>query len=328
MEVVFLDTVFFTSSDGYINKKLINYFLDKGYKVAALGCGDGITDPRCTFSNIDIVNSSDDVKSFIFKMKPTIFIHSAFTVDCDLSAEIPDNIVKDSAKVDSWLFPFLTVQDIKRVICLSTSFLYGIRGGMGPGMEHDIITSYNNYTAIKYNMEMAMHRAVKNSKRNEAFAALRVSPVYGKDYLNNLIPLVYDEKTEAYFKFGTVSYNFSLCHINNLLELTFNYATRESVDEFESMDMSIIPVNVCDASVVEVNEIITGLKKVFKEAPALLISPASTKLSAAKGLLNRKEKRINTNYIDAAVATSNHRCNTSIALLICTLRWSFKDILQ
>ena len=250
------------------------------------------------------------------------FIHSAFTIDADLDSEVSDDDIKRSKQMDSFLYDSLIKAAIPKVIILSTALSYGERKGMAPAMESDVLKPYNNYTSLKTNSELWVEKlANAYSKSGTTFSILRASPIYDDDYHSNLMPCVYNSDSKCYFLFTeSGGYMFSFCHINNLVEAVKGVMEADNLSRFRfEVSNSVSIFNVCDNTDYSALEIVSFLKKKFKEAPVLL--GGQPKISLAN-MFKISQKKVDTNYFDSSKYMNNRRISNDLIRQVVPMRWN------
>ena len=316
--------IFLSSSSGFINELLIKFLLEKGFTVYAVNNNKNIVESN----NLTLVDRTflydKNFISELMSLNIDCFIHSGYTIDAGIDDSVSENDITGSGQVDAFLYDSLVKAGIPKVILFSTSLAYGERKGMAPAMETDNLYAYNNYTTLKERSESSIKKIAKMYNNSKTFfSVFRISPVYNDEYYSNIIPYVYDDNNHCYFLFTeSGGYVFSLCHINNLLDAVRSVILEDNLSRYRSeISPSIAIFNVCDSIDYSALEMVTFLKKNFKEAPVLINNP---KFSIA-GIFRGNQKKVNVNYFDASKYMNNRRVSNALIRQIVTMRWKLES---
>lgn len=307
-----------------MNTELIKYFANKGWYVIALGENPDLEE----MDNVEIYNLSFGgdrtiVKRILKGYDCDLFIHTAFSVDGDLDSVVTSDDIKRSAELDSWLFSYLASLRIPHVISIGTTFVYGVPENRATFIETSDTFAYNNYAALKLNTETAMRVALAQAEKPVTkFASIRTAALYSPDYLDNVLPYVFNPKDRCYFVYGGGNYALPLCHIKNFCELIYCYQSIDNHSSFVDTHDSIAIFNACDQQQPLAFEVIDFLKENYRLSPILKRSSPALK-KVADRLLGAGTQKRDVRHVDADIFSTTIRISCAKACSFTPMRHTF-----
>jgi nucleoside-diphosphate-sugar epimerase len=197
-----------------------------------------------------------DSKSFPPELKQTdILIHCAALVhnrSRDLSRE---NYFKINCDGTKNILSFLDKKRLIQIIFLSTVSVYGQLAQEKVPDENSRLVPNDFYGESKLAAE---NKILKFSKINEIpYTILRLTPVYGQEFLLNINKRVYLPRKKTFYKIGSGEQQISICSVNNVIDVI-----AESIKNKNYLNETY---NVKDKNDYSLNKIISVLRKVHNQ---------------------------------------------------------------
>ena len=250
-------TILITGVNGYIGSKIANSLVEKNYEIIGIDLNSSninflVNKRNFKYFRADITDS----KSFPNELKQAnILIHCAALVhkrSKDLSRE---NYFKINYAGTKNILSFLHKKWLKQIIFLSTVSVYG-------GLNQEIIQDENSapdpedfYGESKVAAENEIREFSKINRI--PFTILRLTPVYGKNFLLNIDKRVYLPKKIGFYKIASGKQRISLCSVHNVVCII-----AYSINSNNYFNETFIVKDKKDYSV---NEIICVLRHVFAQ---------------------------------------------------------------
>lgn len=251
------DKILITGINGYIGSKIAEDLISKNYLILGIDLSDSnirhlYQKKSFEFFKADIT----DMRSYSSDIKQAdILIHCAALVhkrSKDLSRE---NYFKINYEGTKNIMCFLNKKNLKQIIFLSTVLVYGESAQNGIPDENTPAAPKEYYNQSKLAAENEIRKFAK--KYEIPFTILRLTPVYGKNFLLNINKRIYLPKKIAFYKIASGEQRISLCSVHNLLDIIAHCLNKPSY-----FNETYIIKDTKDYSV---NEIIYVFKEVFAQ---------------------------------------------------------------
>lgn len=211
--------ILITGVNGYIGSKIANWMTRKKYKIIGTDLKSSNIKHLVNKQNFKYFRANiTDSKFFPPELKQTdILIHCAALVhkhSRDLSRE---NYFKINCDGTKNILSFLDKKKLKQIIFLSTISVYGKLAQEKAPDENSKLVPNDFYGESKLAAEDEIREF---SKINEIpYTILRLTPVYGQDFLLNINKRVYLPKKKTFYKIGSGKQQISLCSVNNVVDV-------------------------------------------------------------------------------------------------------------
>lgn len=252
-----MTTILITGVNGYIGSKIAKCLLKKNQEIIGIDLNSTNikylnNTPNFRYFRADITDS----KSFPHELKQVnILIHCAALVhkrSKDISRENYFRINYEGLKNIS---SFLNKEKLKQIIFLSTVSVYGKLAQELMPDENSALVPNDFYGESKLAAENEIREF--SAINDIPYTILRLTPVYGEDFLLNIRKRVYLPKKTAFYKIGSGKQNISLCSVHNVIDVL-----TESIANHKHFYKTYI---LKDCKNYSLNEIITVLKKVSNQ---------------------------------------------------------------
>lgn len=315
-----MDTVVVTGGCGLIGQHICSGLLKKGFAVIAVDKEPGIyNEGKLNYFFVQAAPTDKDEYAEIFeKNEVSVLIHAACTVDNDLGPIITEKEMNESKNCDKFIYRYAMDEKVKKVILLSTDQVYDFPKTREPIRESNELKPVTNYAQMKHASEKALVAEMKHHPE-VICCIVRYSPVYTKNYTENLMAKITDPKDGSNFVSGKGQYGFQFCCVHNLVDFLLCYI--KSVD-----DVSCAGVyNVSDKLLTTAADIIAFMRENHRLG-AVLQKSSGGALSKLKGLFSSsKDEKTNYRYLDMSKLENNNILDNTKAAKYGSFRWNVQN---
>ncbi|MGN0594639.1 MAG: NAD-dependent epimerase/dehydratase family protein [Hominimerdicola sp.] len=307
-----MSNILITGASGMIGLSLTKNLLTKKHSVYAV---DAIkneligTDPNYHFTQCDVTDK-DVIASIMNDNKIDTMVHLANSVDNDIDPYVTDSEMKRSKLCDKFIYAAAVSANVKNIVLLSTTQVYGLQKGREPIRETAPEKGITNYSEMKLTSEKYLTKAVKKSQTVGVIA--RVAPIYDAEYTQNLHDRVYDSKENVAYIFKEGEYAFSFCCIYNLIDF-INGIINIPSGAYDGI------YNVADSNAISAKEII-DYEKAHHRIGAVIQRNVGISFGVNKGKMKTDYR-----YFDPSTTFNNWYIDNTRAKRIAPLRWSLKN---
>lgn len=304
-----MPTVLITGANGFIGKKCIRSLLRKNVRIYATDstyCENADQDPNFTYIQCEITDK-DAITGILESNKIDSLIHLANSVDNDFDSYVTDVELKRAKITDKYIYEAAVKCDVKNILLLSTTQVYGTPKGREPIRESSPTKGSSNYVDLKLLSEKMLEKAVKKSDTVPVIA--RVAPIYTSEYTQNLRDKVYDAKEDVAFIYNDGLYGFSFCCVYNLTDFIRGIVAIPT-GRYEGV------YNVCDNDVITAKQILDFEREHHRVGAVVQRSPG-TGIS-----FNKAKAKTDYRYFDPATTFNNWRLDNTRAKRIAPLKWN------
>lgn len=210
--------VLITGVNGYIGSRVAARLLEKGRRVIGLDLDHGkiqplLSHPQFRFHRVDLTNPGDvpeEVRS------AEVLIHCAALVHKKSRDLSPANHFRVNTEGTKNVLSFLNPARVRWIVYLSTIAVYGSRGNGGKPDETTPPSPEDAYGESKLAAEQEIRRFCGSAQ--VPFVIFRLAPVYGLEFLVNILKRVYLPGRFAFYRIVPSQARLSLCSIHNVLE--------------------------------------------------------------------------------------------------------------
>jgi nucleoside-diphosphate-sugar epimerase len=272
-------SILVSGASGYLGSKIALTLINNGHWVTGIDLVPSRNeelnqDPCYRLFLADLTESSTFSEEF---RKVDVLIHCAGLVhkkSHDLSRE---NYLRVNYHGTKNLLSFLEKGVLSHIIFLSSVSVYGNRSDHIIPDENSETIPEDYYGESKLATEHALREF--SCRNGTPFTILRLSPVYGKDFLLNLVKRIYLPKGVAFYKISSGNQLVSLCSAHNIVDVI-----SQNIDNHLLFNQVF---NIKDKSDYSINEIIEAFKEMFSEGfkptiavPRFLVKSALSCLEA------------------------------------------------
>ncbi|MBE6856634.1 MAG: NAD(P)-dependent oxidoreductase [Ruminococcus sp.] len=315
-----MKTVLVTGGCGLIGQHICSGLLKKGNNVIAVDSTEGdYNTGKLHYSFIEASMTDKNKFAEIFENnKIDIVVHAGNIVDNDLGPIITDDIMKNSKACDKFIFRYAMDAGIEKFILLSTDMVYEFPKTREPIREDDDLKPRNNYAEMKLESEKALVGEMKHHKQCMC-CILRFSPVYTKNFTENLLSKITDPKDNTKFVYGTGQYGFQFCCVHNLVDFILCYVKNAD-------DMTYAGVyNVSDKLLITASDIIAFMRENHRLGPVLQRKPGKDALSKIFKKFSSKDEKTNYRYLDLSTIENNNMLDNNKASKLLSFRWDIHN---
>ena len=303
-----MKTVMVTGASGMIGLALTETLLEKGFKVIGTDSkpNDFVNSPNYSFVQASIDDKAN-ITNTLNGSSIDALVHLACSCDNDFPPIITSAEEKKSAAVDA---------GVGDIILLSTYQVYAPQKTREPIRETSDEKPTTAYGKLKYESERAMAKVVTKSPSCKCVIA-RVSPVYTKNFTDNLKAKVYDPKEGCAFVYGYGDYGYSFCCVYNLVDFIVGVLNIAPGVNYMGV------YNVCDTKPIAAKDILDVLRECHAIGAVVQRNLGS---EGIKGLFNFGGGGKNDyRYNDISLACSNISYDNTKAQRISAFRWKLSN---
>ncbi len=306
-----MSTILVTGASGMIGMYLTSKLLRKNHKVLAVDLrkNDYIgTDDNYSFVQCDITDKNA-ITDIISSNSIDTIVHLAFTVDNDIDPYITDTEIKQGKLCDKFLYEAADKYNVKNIILVSTTQVYGVQKGRDPIRETASEKGNTNYSTLKMNSEKVMTKTLKKSNTIPVIA--RVAPIYTAEYTQNLKDRVYDYKDDVAYIYKDGEYGFSFCCLFNLIDFISGIINIPE-GRYEGI------YNVCDTKQLTAKEIL-DYERTHHRIGAVI------QRSSFSGFNSKSKAKTDYRFFDPATTLNNWNYDNTRAKRIAPFRWNLAN---
>ncbi|MBR6102010.1 MAG: NAD(P)-dependent oxidoreductase [Ruminococcus sp.] len=307
-----MPSVLVTGANGFIGKACVHSLLAKKYRVFGTDStyyDNSDADQNYTYVQCEI-SDKDTVSGIIESNKIDTLVHLGNSVDNDFDSYVTDVELKRAKLTDKYIYEVAAKNDVKNIVLLSTTQIYGCPKGREPIRESSPEKGSSNYVDLKLYSEKMLEKGVKKSDTVPVIA--RVAPIYTAEYTQNLRDRVYDAKEDVAFIYNDGLYGFTFCCLYNLLDFIKGIVAVPS-GRYEGL------YNVCDSEVITAKQILDYERNHHRVGAVVQRSPG-TGIS-----FNKARARTDYRYFDPATTFNNWRLDNTRAKRIAPLKWTLAN---
>lgn len=264
--------VVITGAQGFIGRRLVDYFLDKGYIVSGWGREDsGLNEPW--FRKVDMENS-EKVEKELKTDCPDIIIHCAGSANVGESVLFPERDFTGNVLLTHNLLVAMHRLGLNhvRVVFLSSAAVYGNPSSL-PISEEMALNPLSPYAMHKILCEDICRYYIRNYNMNIKIA--RIFSAYGRGLKKQIFWDMYQKylKTDKLEMFGTGQESRDYIHIDDLAKAICLIATTDSehilFNVANGRDISIRHVTECFADCINIDRAVISFNGVVREGDPL-----------------------------------------------------------
>lgn len=312
-----MKTILVTGASGLIGIEVTKSLLSKGYNVVGTDkiVNDLVGQKNYSFVQADITDKHK-IQTVINSQRFSAVVHLANSVDNDISTFITNSEIANSKECDKYFYKALVTSGVKDIFLLSTTQVYAVPKTREPLNESAPIKVSTLYAKIKEYSENALLSAVKKSDTKHII--MRVAQIYTKDFTQNLLDKVYDNKTDTGFIYGEGEYGFCFCCLYNLIDF-INAILAGPQGHYAEI------YNICDAKLTLAKDIVEMERQSHKIGVVLQRTGGVEVVKSLATGLNVARKKADYRYVDLTTITNNICFDNTKAKRFSPFRWNITN---
>lgn len=316
-----MNTVVVTGGCGLIGQHICSGLLKKGFEVIAIDREQGFyNEGKLHYSFVKAEPTDKDAYAEVFeKNKVDILIHGACTVDNDLGPIVTEKEMRECQLCDKFVYRYAMTENVGKIILLSTDKVYDFPKTREPIREDSELKPESNYAVMKLESEKALVTEMQHHK-TVICCIVRYSPVYTRNFTENLMSRITDPKNGSHFVIGQGQNGFQLCCVHNLVDFILCYAKNADDTSYAGV------YNVSDKLLTTCAEIINFMRDNYRLGPVLQKNPGGGAFSKIKGIFGgNKDEKTNYRYLDMNKLENNNLLDNTKAAKLTNPRWDLSN---